>query len=111
MMDVKVHAPVLLIPTNQRSEQGIMVDLGSLAVQNTLLIPDQSAGNIGIDAYGITLNSFKISRCGLIMYSVYFAYLVKPRHLKTNFLSFFVIKLICMKNIRYVSPFQIYGQG
>ena len=62
MVDVKVHAPVMLIPTSQQSTQGIMVDLGSVAVQNTLLIPDKSANNIGIDAYGITLNAFKISR-------------------------------------------------
>ncbi len=59
MVDVKVHAPVLIVPLNESGTQGLMVDLGSLSIQNTLLTP---AENVGIDAYGFTLQSFKISR-------------------------------------------------
>ncbi|XP_064395949.1 intermembrane lipid transfer protein VPS13A-like isoform X2 [Halichondria panicea] len=59
VVDVKVQAPVLIVPTSQEATQGLMVDLGSLSIQNTLLAP---ADNVGVDAYGFTLSSFKISR-------------------------------------------------
>ena len=56
---VNVHAPVLIVPISETSSDGFMVDLGSIAVQNTLLVPDQKAY---IDAFGIRLDSFKVSR-------------------------------------------------
>jgi len=58
---VSVHAPVLIVPVGGDSRDGFMVDLGSVAVQNTLLIPDQQA-RACIDAFGIKLDSFKVSR-------------------------------------------------
>ena len=64
-MEVSVHAPVLVLPVSETSKEGFMVDLGSLAIENTLLIPDQSVGQLGVDAYGIKLDSFKISRLDL----------------------------------------------
>ena len=61
-IEVGVHAPVLILPVGEHSDQGLMVDLGSLAIRNTLLTPDQSQVRVGIDAYGIKLDSFKVSR-------------------------------------------------
>lgn len=61
-VEVAVHAPVLILPISESSKDGFMVDLGSVAIQNTLLIPDQSQVQVGIDAYGIKLDSFKVSR-------------------------------------------------
>ncbi len=64
-MDVVVHAPVLIIPvvkSDGKSTDGLMIDLGCLNVKNTLLVPDQSQIRVGIDAYGIKLEAFKVSR-------------------------------------------------
>jgi len=61
-MDILVHAPVLVLPVSEESPQGFMMDFGSVSIQNTLIIPDHTAGHIGIDAYGIKLDSFKVSR-------------------------------------------------
>lgn len=61
-VEVAVNAPVLILPISETSRDGFMVDLGSLAIQNTLLVPDQSQVQVGIDAYGIKLDSFKVSR-------------------------------------------------
>ena len=61
-VEVIVQAPVLLLPISEQSDQGFMVDLGSVAIQNTLIVPDQSQVRVGIDAYGIKLDSFKVSR-------------------------------------------------
>ncbi len=68
MVDVKVQAPVLIVPTSQEATQGLMVDLGSFSIQNTLLAP---ADNVGVDAYGFTLSSFKISRYFFLIRNVY----------------------------------------
>ena len=68
-VEVAVHAPVLILPISETSRDGFMVDLGSLAVRNTLLIPDQSLVQVGVDAYGIKLDSFKISRLVLQKWS------------------------------------------
>ena len=57
-----MHAPVLILPFSEDSDQAFMVDLGSLDIKNTLLMPDQSQLHVGIDAYGIKLESFKASR-------------------------------------------------
>ena len=57
-----MQAPVLILPVSEHSDQGFMIDLGSLAIQNTILVPDQSQVRVGIDAYGIKLDSFKVSR-------------------------------------------------
>ena len=54
-----MHAPVLLLPISELSPQAFMVDLGSLSVQNMLLEPEEG---VGIDAYGINLDSIKASR-------------------------------------------------
>ena len=61
-VEVTAHAPVIIFPVSESSNQGFMMDLGSLAIQNTLLVPDQSQRRVGIDAYGIKLESFKVSR-------------------------------------------------
>ena len=61
-VEVTVNAPVVLLPVSEVSDQCFMIDMGSLAVQNTLLIPDKSQVRVGIDAYGIKLESFKVSR-------------------------------------------------
>ena len=60
-IDVTVHAPVLVVPLTDQMEQGLMVDLGSVNIENTLLVPDPSS-NVAIDAYGVKLDSFKVSR-------------------------------------------------
>jgi hypothetical protein len=66
-VNVIVHAPVLIIPRQGFTDKeglghGFMVDLGCLEVKNTLIVPDQSQVRVGIDAYGIKLESFKVSR-------------------------------------------------
>ena len=58
-VDVSVQAPVFLLPLNESMNQALMVDLGSLNVKNTLLVPDQEHS---IDAFGINLDAFKVSR-------------------------------------------------
>ena len=62
-MAVKVHAPVLILPISETSRDGFMADLGSVAIQNTILVADQQA-RVSIDAYGIKLDSIKVSRSG-----------------------------------------------
>lgn len=74
-VDVVVHAPVLFLPVSEESPQSFVLDLGSVSIQNTLLIPDHTAGNIGIDAYGIKLDSFKVSRYMFIEALILFAYM------------------------------------
>ena len=56
---MSVHAPVFFLPLNDTMNQALMVDLGSLSVKNTLLVPDQEHS---IDAFGVNLEAFKVSR-------------------------------------------------
>ena len=61
-LNVTMHAPAFLLPLSEESSQAFMVDLGKVQVLNALLMPEHTEGYIGIDGYGITLDSFKISR-------------------------------------------------
>ena len=58
-LDVSAHAPVLLLPVSETSAQAFMLDLGSISIKNMLLPLDEGAG---IEAYGINLDSLKVSR-------------------------------------------------
>ena len=60
-IDVKAHAPVLILPVSETSNQAFVVDLGSVSVKNMLLPLDEGAG---VEAYGINLDSLKASRYG-----------------------------------------------
>ena len=68
-----MHAPAVLLPVSEDSTQSFMVDLGKVKLLNTLLKPEHTEEYIGIDGYGITLESFQISRykcmynkCGIL---------------------------------------------
>lgn len=61
-VNVNVSAPVFLFPLTRDSNQSLMVDLGSLAVQNSLKSIESGGESVTLDAYIIQLQSFKISR-------------------------------------------------
>ena len=58
-VDVSLSAPVLLIPVSEVSAQAFMINLGSISAQNMLLSPEEG---VGMEAFGINLDSFKASR-------------------------------------------------
>ena len=69
VLNVTMHAPAILLPLSEDSNQGFMVDLGKVKLLNALLKPEHTEEYIGIDGYGITLESFKISRYEYLWYN------------------------------------------
>lgn len=61
-MNISVEAPVLFLPLAEESEQCLMVDMGNLSLKNTLKPLPDTAEQVAVDEYIVTLTSFKVSR-------------------------------------------------
>ena len=71
---IDINAPIIKIPLNSLSEDGIIVDLGSLAIRNKLLHQENENGDerrtnaVLIDSIDVTLKSFNIIRFKYLLF-------------------------------------------
>ena len=63
-LDVKMKAPVIIIPQNSRSSNALVADLGSLSVSNSFSKAGESENKVPyvLDKMVVQLTSLKMSR-------------------------------------------------
>ncbi|CAB4016267.1 Hypothetical predicted protein [Paramuricea clavata] len=67
-LNIDIHAPVIKIPLNPLSDDGVIVDLGSLVIRNKLEHQEKENSNVGrisavlTDTINVTLESFNVIR-------------------------------------------------